>query len=133
MPPLEDIAAIEGITFVDNPAPGGLGGTPSNFACLIGEFADMRQCLQVDNTGLVSTLFRPEFALSQADFLDKFGGFDSTLGKFGAEMGNGYVAATGKVYGTARFLCLPVNLCSAYAGRMWRQLPTCRSATRPLL
>lgn len=131
MPPLEDIAAIEGITFVDNPAPGGLGGTPSNFACLIGEFADMRQCLQVDNTGLVTTLFRPEFALSQADFLDKFGGFDSTLGKFGAEMGNGYVAATGKVYGTARFLCLPVNLCSAYAGRMWRQLPTCRSATDP--
>lgn len=131
MPPLEDIAAIEGIVVVDNPAPGGLGGTPSNYACLIGEFADMRQCLQVDNTGAVTTLFRPEFALSQADFLDKFGGFDSTLGKFGAEMGNGFVAASGKVFGTGRFLCLPVNLCSAYAGRMWRQLPTCRSATDP--
>jgi hypothetical protein len=131
MPPLEEIAAIEGITVVDNTVPGGLGGTPSNYGCLVAEFADMTYCLRVDANGAVLPSFRPQFALSQADFVDKFGGFDSTIGAFGASMGNGYTAAVGKTYGSQRFLCLPVNLCSAYAGRMWRQLPTCKSATDP--
>lgn len=131
MPPLEEIAAIEGITVVDNTVPGGLGGTPSNYACLVGEFADMTYCLRVDSAGMVVPSFKPQFALNQSDFVDKFGGFDSTIGAFGSSMGNGYVAAVGKIYGTQRFLCLPVNLCSLYAGRMWRQLPTNNSATDP--
>lgn len=131
MPDIAALAAIEGIVVVDNPAPGGLGGTPTNYACLVAEFADMTRCLQVDSTGLVTTLFRPDFVQNQADFESKFGGFDPTIGQFGGSMGNGYTAAVGKVFGTNRLLCLPVNLCSAYAGRLWRQLPTCRSATDP--
>lgn len=129
MPSLEEITKIEGVIVVEGEISGGPGGTPSNYLCCVGEFADMTQCLQVDNTGLVSTLFRPQYALSAADLEDKFGGFDSSIGQFGNAMGNGWVELSGKVVGTGRLLCLPVNLCSLYAGRMFRQLPTNNSAT----
>ena len=131
MPTLEDISAIEGVIIVDNEPPGGLGGTPSQYGCVVGEFADMSQSFTVDSTGQVVANYRPEVVLNASDQIEKFGGFDSTLGQFGNAMGNGYVATAGKVYGTARLYCLPVLLASQYAGRMWRQLPTNRSATDP--
>ena len=131
MPPIEEIAKIEGIILVDNDAPAGVGGTASNYACLIGEFSDMRASYKVDQTGQVIADYKPDFALSQADLIEKFGGFDSTLGQFGNAMGNGYMAVAGKVFGAARLICLPVLLVSQYAGRVWRQLPTNASATDP--
>ena len=129
MPPLEELVAIEGVYLVNNDVPGGLGGTPSNYACLIGEFADCGQSIRVDVNGAVQPSYRPDFAINQADLVQKFGGFDSTLGQFGNAMGNGYVAIAGKVFGAARLICLPIINCSAYAGRMWRQLPTNQAAT----
>lgn len=131
MPSTEEITAIEGIVFVDNQPPGGLGGTASGIACIVGEFADMSQAVSVDSTGKVTFLARPLYVENAADFEVKYGSFDSTLGRFGSAMGNGYTAATGKTYGRARLLCQPVNLCSEYAGRMWRVLPTCSSSTDP--
>ena len=131
MPTIEEISQIEGIFLVDNLPSGGLGAAPSGFGCLVGEFADMSRSFEVDQSGQVVANYRPDFVLSQADLVTKFGGFDSTLGQFGAAMGNGYAAVAGKTFGNARLLCLPVLLASQYAGRMWRQLPTCKSATDP--
>ncbi len=131
MPTLEELSSIEGVVLVDNQPAGGLGGTPSGFGCVVGEFQDMTFGVRIDNTGKVTSHTDPQFALSASDFFDKFGGFDPTIGRFGSSMGNGYIAVTGKVFGTARLLCAPVNLCSDYAGRLWRQLPTNKSATDP--
>ena len=131
MPSIEEISQIEGIFIVDNLPSGGLGAAPSGYGCIVGEFADQSQSFYVDQGGQVIANYRPDFILSQADLVTKFGGFDSTLGQFGAAMGNGYAAVAGKTFGNARLLALPVLLASQYAGRMWRQLPTCKSATDP--
>mgnify|MGYP003403525005 CR=1 FL=1 len=131
MPTIEEIGQIEGIVMVDNQPPGGLGGTPSSYACVVGEFADMTQSVTYGTDGSARPSYRAHIVTSAANFEDNLGGFDPALGQFGAAMGNGYVSVTGKVFGTARLQCLPVRLYSAFAGRMWRQLPTCRGSFDP--
>lgn len=131
MPSLEEIMKIGGVVIVDNAPPGGAGGSPSNYACLVGEFSDMTASYIVNQSGKAIVNLRPAFAGSPADFLDRFGPFDPTLGNFGAAMGNGRIAVVGKVWGAGMLICLPVPLCSTWCGRMWRELPTNQSATDP--
>ena len=130
MPGIEEILKIEGIVIVDLVPTGGTNVIGNNTVCVVGEFADMGRAVAVDaTTGAVTTSCQPDLAYSAADFANKFGNFDSTIGKFGAEMGNGWVAVARKVWAQGALVCAPINLCSAYGTRYWRQLPTCRSAT----
>lgn len=131
-PAIEEILKIEGVIIVDQTPPGSPDVIGNNTVCLVGEFTDMRLAVRVDPaTGAVTTSCQPDFAYSPADFANKFGGPDWTIGRFGAEMGNGWVAAARKPWPAGSFICAPINLCSAYGTRYWRQLPTNRSATDP--
>jgi YD repeat-containing protein len=66
------------------------------------------------------------------DLIDKVGGWDETLGKFGAECGNGFAALRNKTF--VRLVVVPVDVVtpgsgSCYGTRYWRELPTNISAT----
>ena len=67
MPTLEELSSIEGISLVDNQPAGGLGGTPSGFGCVVGEFQDMTFAVRVDSTGKVTSHTDPQFALSASE------------------------------------------------------------------
>lgn len=128
-PPIDVITAIEGINIVDLPPPASIGGQNENVVGLIGEFADMTYAVDVSSTGVISTAPKPQEVVSGQDLLNKFGGFDETLGKFGGDCGNGYAEVRNKSFG--RLILCSINLCSASGVRMWRQLPTNKSATDP--
>lgn len=129
-PPIEEILAIEGIVIVDATPAGSPDVIGNNTVCIVGEFQDMALAVQADpSTGAIRTSCRPDIVYSPADFANKFGGFDSTIGKFGAEMGNGWISVARKPWPAGQLVCAPINLCSAYGTRYWRQLPTNRSAT----
>lgn len=129
LPPASTLQLTSGIVVIDNPVPGPIAGVGSGTVACIGEFADMRYAVSVANTGAVSTAPVPTEAFSTQDLINKFGGFDSSIGQFGDSMGNGYVAVTNKPF--FRLICVPINLCSNYAARLYRQLPPPISATNP--
>jgi hypothetical protein len=128
-PPNDVLTAIEGINIIDLPPPGSTSGLNENVVAVVGEFADMSWATVVDSAGVISTLVEPQEVVSGQDLLNKFGGWDSTLGNFGGDQGNGFAAVRNKSFG--RLIVAPVNLCSASGVRVWRQLPTCKSATDP--
>jgi hypothetical protein len=128
-PSVDVITAIEGINIIDLPPPSPPQGVSTNVACLVGEFADMTYGVAVDSAGAITTFGNPIEIFSGADLLNKLGGFDSTIGQFGVACGNGYVELRNKTFG--RLVVVPVNLASASGIRMWRQLPTNKSATDP--
>jgi len=126
-PGSEVITQIEGVVIVDLPPPGSINGVGVGVACVVGEFADMSYAVEVDSSGKVSTKYQPVEVYSSQDLLDKVGGFDETLGEFGKSMGNGFIEVRNKKF--TRLVVLPVNLCSSYGMRVWRDLPTNKSAT----
>ena len=129
-PGREEITQIEGIMIADLAPTGPIQGVPIGRVCLLGEFADMGKAVKVNKTtGEVTTNLQLDFALSAIDFITKYGGFDSTIGKFGSDMGNGYVAVANKPWASASLLIAPINLCSQWATRYVRDLPTNKSAT----
>lgn len=116
MPGIEEILKIEGIVIVDLVPTGGTNVIGNNTVCVVGEFADMGRAVAVDaSTGAVTTSCQPDLAYSAADFANKFGNFDSTIGKFGAEMGNGWVAVARKVWAQGRSSARP-STCAAPTG-----------------
>lgn len=129
MPPIDVITAIEGIIIIDQPPPSPPNGATTNVVALVGEFADMTYAVAVDSNGVISTFPTPIEIFSGQDLLNKVGGWDSTLGQFGNAMGNGYAELRNKTFG--RLIVVPVNLASAAGVRMWRFLPTNKSATDP--
>jgi len=128
-PPQDVLTAIEGINIIDLAPPASVNGVSTNVVALVGEFADMGFATTVDASGNVTTFVEPQEVFSGQDMIDKFGGFDSTLGNFGGNMGNGYAELRNKKFG--RLVIAPINLCSAAGIRLWRQLPTNKSATDP--
>lgn len=130
VPSLSFLTAIEGIVIVDLPPPVPTNGVGTNLVALVGEFADMTYATKVSTTGVVSTYCSPQLCAGAQDFVNKFGGFDSTIGDFGDQCGNGYHAISNKSFGGG-FVVAPINLASAEAVRAYRELPTNASTTNP--
>ena len=127
-PGVETITLIEGVIIVDAAPPGSVQGTTTGTVALVGEFADVTYGTAVDSSGVVTTRSMPVEILSGQDLLDKVGGFDPTLGNFGVADGNGFAALRNKKF--TRLVVAPVNMASAAAGRVWRDLPTNLSSTQ---
>jgi len=128
-PPENVITAIEGINIVDLAPPAAIGGVDTNVVALVGEFADMTYAIAVDTSGVFTSVTKPQEVVSGQDVLNKFGGFDETIGQFGGDCGSGYVEMRNKTFG--RLILAAVNLASASGVRVWRELPTNTSATNP--
>lgn len=129
-PATEELLKIEGSVIVDLPPPASITGIGTGVVNVVGEFADMTYAAKLNpSTHLFETNPRTVEVFSALDLILKGGGFDSTIGEFGASMGSGFVTIRNKAF--ARLLITPINLCSARPGRMWRGLPTNTSITNP--
>lgn len=126
-PSQQVISQIEGVVIVDQSPPASIQGVSTGVVGVIGEFADMRYAVNIDGQGNVTTRTRPIEVTSAQDLLNKVGGFDATLGDFGGDDGNGFVAVTNKPW--ARLVLAPVNLASSKGVRLWRSLPTNRAGS----
>jgi hypothetical protein len=129
-PGKEVITQIEGVVTVDTPPPESVAGVSTGVVCMAGEFPDMTFATHADGTGSITALYQPQEIFSSADFLQKFGGFDSTIGDFGGSEGNGFVSIRSKKY--SRLVLVPINLASAKGGRFWRSLPVCTGQANAL-
>lgn len=126
-PGTEVITAIEGVVIVDLPPPGAIQGVGTGVTALIGEFSDVSQSVAIDSSGNVTTDITPTEVTSSTELISFFGGFDETLGEFGGDGGNGFVALRNKRF--ARLVCVAINNASSKGTRLWRTLPTNKSAT----
>lgn len=127
------ITQIEGVAIIDNAQPGTTNGVGTGRVALVGEFADMSASILVDTAGAITTRATAVQVFSFADLLTKLGGWDETLGEFGGDLGNGFVALRNKRF--ASLVCVPVDLVSngttCGGTRYWRDLPTNKSVTDP--
>lgn len=128
-PGTEIITLIEGVIIVDLPPPGAINGVGSGTVALVGEFTDMKYAVSVSTSGVVSTSPRPVEAFSAQDMYNKVGGWDETIGEFGVSGGNGFASLQNKRF--YRLVLVPINLSSSNGVRVFRQLPTNKSATNP--
>ena len=129
-PSSQVISEIEGIVIVDLPPPASIAGVSTGVVGVVGEFADMKYATAINGSGDVTTKIQPVEVTSAQDMLNKVGGFDETLGEFGKDDGNGFVAIRNKRF--SRLVIAPVNLASSKAVRIYRQLPTNKSATNTM-
>jgi len=129
-PGTEVIRQIEGVVIVDLPPPGSVSGVSTGVTALVGEFADMTYVTTVNGSGVVSTANNPQEVFTSQDMINKFGGFDETLGDFGVDSGNGFVALRNKRF--ARLVLSAVNLASATGVRFTRVLPLNSAQTNTL-
>lgn len=133
-PGTEVITQIEGVVIVDLAPPGAIGGVGQGTTGMNGEFANMQYAAEADSSGVARKKLQPVEVFSAQDMLDKVGGWDETLGKFGADMGNGFVEIRNKSF--SRLILQPVDLVTTSGGlqgtlRTSRDLPTNNSATDP--
>jgi hypothetical protein len=126
-PGLEFIRAIEGVVVVDLAPPGNISGVGVGTVGMVGEFSDMSFATSASSAGVISTNAQPTEVFSAADLITKFGGFDETIGAFGASLGNGFCALRNK--GFSRLVVTAINLASAQGSRFWRYLPLAKSQT----
>jgi hypothetical protein len=130
VPDLATLKMIEGLVILDLTPPGGIQGLGSGTVAIIGETADLTRAVSVSSAGVVTTSAQPTEIYSPQDFLDKFGGFDYTLGEFGKDGGNLFAEVfTGKKF--ARLVVVAVNLASSAGVRMYRKLPLAKAADNP--
>lgn len=128
-PSIEVLQEIEGVVTVDADPPGAIDGISAGVACCVGEFADMTYAVSIDSNGVVTTNPQPTEILSGQDLRDRFGGFDATIGEFGGDGGSGFLDTANKTF--ARLVIVAINLASSQGARLWRKLPTNKSATDP--
>lgn len=126
-PGAELIRQIEGVIIIDLPPPGAVAGVGVGTVGMVGEFADMTYATTVDGSGVVTTKVVPTEVFGSRDLIDKFGGFDPSIGDFGVSLGSGFIALRNKRF--SRLVGIPVNLASAQGSRYFRQLPVCVSQT----
>ena len=134
-PGVEELTAIEGVVIVDQRSPGPIRGASYGVVAVVGETTDMSFCCTVNTSGVVQSKIRPQEIYGGTDLLDKMGPFSSKLGQWGGEMGNLFAELRNKAF--TRLVTCPVDLIrplstTQYAIRVWRQLPTNRSATDTL-
>jgi len=130
-PGTANLALIEGVAIIDLPPPGAITGVNSGIAAMIGEFTDCSSILSVDNTGTVSARYQAIAVQGSQMLFSLFGGFDSTLGNFGSQCGNGFVELRNKVFAGGQIVLVPINIASNKACRFWRELPPNRAAATP--
>lgn len=130
VPTQAELTKIEGAVIIDLPPPGAIEGVDTGVACIVGEFADCSYAVEVDGTGAVSSNVQPQGIFSGQDYLNKFGGFDPTIGDFGDSEGNGFVSLRSKRYSS--LIISPVNLASSWGCRFFRELPLSTSYTDTL-
>lgn len=128
IPNIDVLSEIEGPVIIDSTIAGTPRGAETGVACLVGEFADMTYACAVSSSGVVTTSPQP-VEVTSADFEGKVGGFDETIGHFGGDMGNGYVDVKSTTW--SRLVLVPVNLACSQGVRLYRELPTNKSATDP--
>ena len=121
-PTVDQIMQIEGGVIVSLPPAGSIRGQATGVVALVGEFADCTYGVAVDEDGTVTTSPQPVEIFSNADLVNKLGGWDETLGDFGASMGNGFVELRNKSF--SRLVVVPINLAGGKGIRLWRELPT---------
>jgi len=131
-PGTDELTAIEGVVIVDQKVPGGISGASYGVVAVVGEASDMSQTCVVNTSGEVVSSLRPAEVYGGSDLINRIGGMDSKLGKFGAEMGNLFAEVRNKAF--SRLVVMPVDLirplsATQFAIRVWRDLPTNRSAT----
>lgn len=120
---------IEGVTILDLGGPRSARAPGSGVVGMIGEFPDMRFAVAVDSSGNVTTSPQLVEIFGADDFAQKLGGFDSTIGDIGGTGGNGFLDLDGVTF--RRLVVAVVNLASSKGIRVWRKLPTNKSATDP--
>jgi hypothetical protein len=126
-PSQQVINQIEGVVIVDTPPPNTIQGVNTGVVGIVGEFADASYASLVNGSGEVTAKIQPVEVFTAQDLINKVGGFDATLGDFGAAEGNGYIAVDGKRF--SRLIVAPVfNVCSK-AVRVYRELPLSQSDT----
>ena len=130
-PSAQVINQIEGVVIVDVPPPSTIEGVSTGVVGIVGEFADFSYAVNVDGQGNVTTKSQPVEVTSAQDMANKVGGFDSTLGDFGGDDGNGFTAVANKRF--SRLVVCPVNLASSKGTRLWRELPTNTAAAAPVV
>lgn len=126
---IDTYKSIEGVYIIDKGGPSFVKGQGTGMVAVIGEFADMGLGVAVDASGNVTTYPRPTLIFGADDLLAKLGDFDPTLGDIGGAGGNGFLDIDQCAF--TDLVAVPVNLCSSKGIRVWRQLPTNRSATDP--
>lgn len=134
-PGVEELTAIEGVVIVDQRSPGPIRGVSYGVVAIVGETADMRYCCTVNSSGVVQSKIQPQEVYGGSDLIDKIGPFSSKIGQWGGEMGNLFAEVRNKAF--SRLVVCPVDRVrpistDQYAIRVWRQLPTNRSATDTL-
>lgn len=134
-PSQEELLAIEGAVIIDTPPPSSIKGVGTGVVFVVGEAADCSYACFVDSSGIVQSSLQPVEVLSGVDLLDKIGGFDSSIGEFGGELGNLWCELRNKRF--KRLIVCPVDTVrpstgSQYAARFWRELPTNISGISPL-
>lgn len=128
-PGLETITAIEGAIIIDLVPPGSIQGVGTGVACCVGECPDLTYATAVAADGSVTTRATPTEVFSAQDLVNKIGSFDETVGEFGKSGGNLFTDIRGKRF--ARLVVVPINLASPKGARVFRDLPTNKSATDP--
>lgn len=123
------LGQIEGVVIIDGEPVLSVTGLGTGTVALVGEFADMTYAVAVDASGNVTTKYQPVEIFGGPDLTDKVGGLDITLGDFGLSQGNGWMELANKRF--TRLVLVPINLASSKGVRLWRHLPTNRSATDP--
>lgn len=132
-PGTTELTAIEGVVIVDQRSPGPIRGASTGVVAVVGECANMSHACSVNTSGVVQSNLDPVEVYGSADLIEKIGPFDQYLGEWGDEMGNLFAEVRNKQF--SRLVVVPVDLVrpasgtSQYAIRIWRQLPTNRSAT----
>jgi hypothetical protein len=134
-PGTTELQAIEGVVIVDQRSPGPIRGASTGVVAVVGECSDMSHACSVNTSGVVQSKLDPVEVYGSSDLIEKIGPFDRYLGEWGDEMGNLFAEVRNKQF--SRLVIVPVDLVrpasgtSQYAVRIWRQLPTNRSATDP--
>lgn len=123
------ISAIEGIVIIDGAPPATVAGVNTGVAALLGEFADVTSAVSVDASGNIATRYAPTEVFGQSDLELQFGAFDETIGDFGISQGNGYIELANKRF--PRLMIVAMNLASSKGTRVFRELPTNKTATDP--
>lgn len=133
LPGMEELLKIEGVVIVDTPPAGAVEGVAQGCVGIVGEAVDMSAACAVNSSGEVFTKLVPQRIYSGTDQLTKLGGFDSRLGNTGDECGNLFLELANKRF--SELVAQPVDLLTPSVGgpthgiRLWRELPTNRSAT----
>lgn len=133
-PGKEVLTQIEGSVIIDATPSAGIQGVGTGCVAIVGEFADASYAVRVAANGDLSTKIRPVEVFTGQDFANKVGGWDETIGEFGGDCGNAFASLRNKRF--PRLICVPIDNVTPASGtnkgvRLWRDLPTNKSATDP--